>query len=174
MIRVARTEDLTQPFLDEIKRLCELAYGEPFVEDWDHALGGTHFVVVEGGAPVCHASVVERLLEAGGLPLRTGYVEAVATHPGRRRRGLAGTVIEAASAHIREGFALGGLCTGENSFYARFGWETWRGPTYVLTDAGPVRTAGEDGNVMVLRTPRTPALDLAGPIVCDDRPGDVW
>jgi hypothetical protein len=37
-----------------------------------------------------------------------------------------------------------------------------------------VRTAEEDGNVLVLRTPATDDLDLAGPITCDWRPGDVW
>jgi aminoglycoside 2'-N-acetyltransferase I len=37
-----------------------------------------------------------------------------------------------------------------------------------------VRTAEEDGSVLVLRTPVTGTLDLTGPLTCDWRPGDVW
>jgi hypothetical protein len=37
-----------------------------------------------------------------------------------------------------------------------------------------VRTAEEDGNVLVRLTPTSPELDLSAPISCDWRPGDVW
>ena len=48
------------------------------------ALGGTHVLLEVGGAIVSHASVVERILESGEHPMRTGYVEAVATRPSSR------------------------------------------------------------------------------------------
>jgi aminoglycoside 2'-N-acetyltransferase I len=171
---IARTQDLSPEALAAIKRLNEEAHGEPFVEDWDHALGGTHFFIEENGEPVSHASVVERRLETAGRSMRTGYVEAVATRPGRQRAGLATRVMEAVTVHIRLAFELGGLCTGQTDFYARLGWETWRGPTFVRTDGDPVRSADEDGNVMILRTPFTPDLDLDASISCEWRSGDVW
>lgn len=173
-LRIARTDELSPAELTEIKRLIEESYREPFVEDWDHALGGTHFIVEENREPVSHASVVERRLEIGERRLRTGYVEAVATRPDRQRVGLASLVMRAVTEHIRSEFELGALSTGENDFYARFGWETWHGPAYVRTGDEMVRTADEDGNVMILRTPSTPRIDLLRAISCDWRTGDVW
>jgi aminoglycoside 2'-N-acetyltransferase I len=173
-MRVVRTAELPPGYLDALKHMLEEAYGEPFVEDWDHALGGTHFLIEDGGEPVAHASVVERALEAGGRTLRTGYVEAVATRPDRRRAGLGTSIMRAATDHIRNAFELGALGTDLFDFYERLGWERWRGPTSVRTDEGAVRTPDEDGFIMVLRTPATTALDLEAPISCDWRAGDVW
>jgi aminoglycoside 2'-N-acetyltransferase I len=143
-------------------------------DDWDHVCGGVHAFVTEDGAPVAHGSVVERELHVGGVPLRTGYVEGVATRRDRRGRGLGTAVMLALGDEIRARFELGALDTSLFGFYARLGWERWRGPTFVRTDDGLAPTAEEDGYVMILRTPRTPALDLDVPISCDWRPGDVW
>ena len=59
-------------------------------------------------------------------------------------------------------------------FYERLGWRRWAGPTYVRTDAGLVRTAEDDGNVLVRLTPASPDLDLSAPLSCEWRSGDVW
>ena len=75
---------------------------------------------------------------------------------------------------IAEGYELGALGTGVQPFYEALGWERWRGPTYVRTDRGRERTPDEDGGILVLRTPLTPALDLDAPISCEWRIGDVW
>jgi len=143
-------------------------------DDADHAVGGVHWVAEAGGQIVGHASVVERALEVDGLPMRTGYVEAVATLPAWRRRGIATRLLQAAGEHIRATFELGALSTDVHGLYARLGWERWCGPTFVLTAAGPVRTEDEDDGIMVLRTVRTPPLTLAEPLSCDWRAGDVW
>ena len=148
---------------------------EPFSEDdWQHALGGTHVVLEIDGAIVAHASVVERELRIGGRPLRTGYVEAVATSPERQGRGLGTIVMSAIGELIRNGFEIGALGTGRHGFYERLGWRTWHGPGSVRTPDGPRRTPGEDGYVMILETPTTPPLEPGAPIDCDWRPGDVW
>lgn len=173
-MRIASTGELPARALESLKRLNEEAHGHPFVEDWDHALGGTHFFIEDAGEPVSHAAVVERWLETGGRRLRTGYVEAVATRPDRQRLGLGTRILEAVTDHVRAEFELGGLCTGDNAFYERFGWETWRGQTYVRTDDGLVRTEEEDGNIMILRTVSTPDIDVAGALSCEWRLGDVW
>jgi aminoglycoside 2'-N-acetyltransferase I len=168
------THDLTPEFLSALKRMLEDAYGEPLAEDWEHALGGVHFYITEGQEPVAHASVVERCLETADRQFRTGYVEAVATRPDRQRRGLGSRVVQAATAHVFEEYELGGLSTGQNDLYARFGWETWRGPTFVRTGSGLERTAREDGGVMVLRAGPSAGVDLDEAISCEWRSGDVW
>jgi aminoglycoside 2'-N-acetyltransferase I len=145
-------------------------------EDWAHAVGGRHVILGIDGAIVGHASVVERELHVAGRPIRTGYVEAVAIEPGRQGLGLGSTLMERVNTHVREHFELGALGTGRHSFYARLGWQTWRGPSSVRTATGELRTPDEDGYILVLETPSTPIqpLDLDAPISCDWRPGDVW
>lgn len=142
--------------------------------DWDHALGGLHLIATLDGETLAHASVVARELHAGGRPIHTGYVEAVATLPAVQGRGIGTLVMGAADEHIRETYELGALGTGEHGFYARLGWQTWQGPLFVRTLDGPQRTPDEDGGIMVLTTPSTGPLDLAAPLSCDWREGDVW
>lgn len=148
---------------------------EGFTEDdWQHALGGTHFLLEIDGAIAAHGSVVERELHVGGVPLRTGYVEAVATDPARQGRGLGTRLMTDVNAHIRAEFEVGALGTGSHHFYERLGWMTWQGPSSVRTAHGLERTPDEDGYILVLATPASPALDLHAPISCEWRPGDVW
>jgi aminoglycoside 2'-N-acetyltransferase I len=71
-------------------------------------------------------------------------------------------------------YRLGALSTGVVGFYERLGWVVWEGPTFVTMEAGLVRTAEEDGNVLVRLTPTSPELDLSAPISCEWRPGDAW
>jgi aminoglycoside 2'-N-acetyltransferase I len=148
---------------------------EGFTEDdWEHALGGLHFVLDVEGEIVTHAAVVERELHLGDRPLQTGYVEAVATAPQLQGRGFGTLVMEAVTAHIRDTFELGALGTGRHHFYERLGWRTWAGSAFVRTPEGPRRTPDDEGYILVLRTPRSPVFDLTEPISCDWRPGDAW
>jgi aminoglycoside 2'-N-acetyltransferase I len=143
-------------------------------DDWEHATGGLHFVVDVDGEIVAHASVVERELHVGGRPLRTGYVEAVATAPGRQGAGLGSLLMVEVTAHIRDGFELGALGTGRQSFYERLGWRIWDGPSGVRTADGLRATPDDDGYIMVLTTATSPPLEAGAPISCEWRPGDVW
>lgn len=148
---------------------------ERFTEaDWDHALGGTHFVLDLEGTVIAHAAVVERELHLDGRALRTGYVEAVATAPARQGAGFGSTLLEAVNEHIRTSYELGALGSGRHHFYERLGWRTWRGPSGVRTVDGLQRTPDDDGFLLVLETPSSPPLDLTASISCDWRPGDVW
>jgi aminoglycoside 2'-N-acetyltransferase I len=142
--------------------------------DWSHAVGGVHVIAEADGRVVAHASVVQRELHTAGQRLRTGYVEAVATRPSHQREGLGSLVIGEVGELIDRTYRLGALATGVSGFYERLGWVVWEGPTSVRTAAGLVRTAEEDGNVLVRLTPTSPELDLSAPISCDWRPGDVW
>jgi aminoglycoside 2'-N-acetyltransferase I len=117
---------------------------------------------------------VERELHVAGRPIRTGYVEAVATVPRRQGEGLGTRAMAAVGEIIEADFELGTLGTGSHHFYERLGWETWRGPAFVRTPDGDRRTADDEGFILVLRTVRTPTLDLSAAISCEWRPGDVW
>ena len=143
-------------------------------DDWEHALGGTHFILELDGKIVAHASVVERELHVGGKPLRTGYVEAVATAPDRQGMGLGSRLMVDVTAWVRDRFELGALGTGRHSFYERLGWRTWAGPSSVRTREGERRTPDDDRFILVLATPSSPQLDPTAPISCDWRSGDVW
>ena len=172
------TNELTAHETAAIRELLWSAYGsdeEGFTEDdWEHAIGGMHFVLEIDGEIVAHASVVEREFDVDGRPLKTGYVEAVATAPDRQGEGFGSLVMSAVTSWIRERFELGALGTGRHAFYERLGWLTWKGPSSVRTAGRPRRTPDEDGDILVLPTGSSPELDLEAPISCDWRPGDVW
>ena len=178
-LRRLATSELSAAEVAAIRSIMVAAFGDDDEErfrdeDWEHALGGCHFVLQLDGEIVAHASVVEREIHVGGRPLRAGYVEAVATAPAHQGAGLGSVVVEDVNAFIRAGYELGVLGTGRHQFYERLGWQTWRGPSSVRTPEGDHRTPDEDGFILVLETPATPPLDLAAPISCDWRPGDVW
>jgi aminoglycoside 2'-N-acetyltransferase I len=148
---------------------------EGFTEfDWQHALGGMHFLLDVDGEVAVHAAVVERELQIDRRPIRTGYVEAVGTRPDRQYQGLGTIVMRDVGAWIDDQFELGALGTGSHGFYQRLGWVTWRGPTSVRTADGTAPTPDEDGYILVLPTRHSPPLDFDAPISCDWRPGDVW
>ena len=178
-LRQLATEALTSAETATIRSIMTAAFGpgdNAFTEDdWRHALGGLHFVLDVDGMIVTHAAVVERLLHLGDRPpVRTGYVEAVATIPGQEGNGFGSQVMEAVNAHIRATYDLGALGTGRHHFYERLGWQTWRGPAHVRTSAGLHRTPDDEGYILVLRTPASPEYDLTEPISCEWRPGDAW
>jgi aminoglycoside 2'-N-acetyltransferase I len=178
VVRSLESDDLLPGEVSALGDLFRAAWGsgsDRFTdEDWEHSVGGLHFILEEDHGIVAHASVVERDLHTGAHRLATGYVEAVATRPSHQRRGYASTVMRDVAEYIDRTFRLGALATGRTAFYERLGWLVWKGPLFVRTDSGLTRTAEEDGNVLVRLTPTTPELDLAAPLSCDWRPGDVW
>ena len=179
VLRRLATAQLAPSDIAGIRALMDVAFGddedERFTEDdWQHALGGVHFLLDLEGAIVAHGSVVPRDLYVGGRRLRAGYVEAVATEPDRQRQGLGSRLMTALNETIRNEYELGALGTGRHSFYERLGWLTWRGPSFVRTATGDVRTPDDDGYILVLPTGTSPELDLGAPIACEWRRGDVW
>jgi len=178
-LRRVSTPDLTPAETAAVRDLLAVAFGpdedDRFTDqDWEHAVGGLHFVLDLGGEIVAHAAVVERDLHVDGRPLRTGYVEAVATAPDRQGIGLGSLLMADVTSYIRETFELGALGTGRHHFYERLGWLTWAGPSFVRTADGIQPTPDDDGYILVLPTPSSPPLDVGGSIGCDWRPGDVW
>lgn len=180
-VRTLQTDELEdEPELhDEALRLCEAAFNQSFAGAWRRIGPGLHVIAMDGTRATAHAMIVDRRIYLGHEPdlaLDVGYVEHVATWPELQGGGHGTAVMREIGRIIGEEYALGALATGSNRFYERLGWETWRGPTSVrMQDGQRVRSADEDGSVMILRTPRTPAdLDPTGPIAVDWRVEEPW
>jgi aminoglycoside 2'-N-acetyltransferase I len=174
-VRITHTADLDQPTLAAARSLLDDVFeGEMTDDDWDHALGGVHALVWEGTDLIGHASVVQRRLLHRGRTLRTGYIEGVGVRTDRRRRGIAGAMMDALEGVIRGAYELGALGSTDEArdFYTGRGWQRWRGATSALTPTGISRTEDDDGSIYVL--PLTVPLDLDGDLTCDWRDGDVW
>lgn len=128
----------------------------------------------DGNELIAHASVVERGLLYQERRLKTGYVEALAVAPARRRAGLGSKVMEQVELMLQNEFELGALSTTDLALplYERRGWQRWRGTTWVQTPNGPRRTPEDDDSLFVW--PVTAPLDVHGSLTCDFRRGDVW
>ena len=179
VVKQLATDQLSAPQTEQIRTLLWAAFAKDehggfTEEDWQHSIGGTHFFAEVAGDIVAHASVVARTLHVAGVPIQTGYVEAVATAPQIQGRGHGTAVMREVNTLIERDFALGTLGTGSQGFYERLGWRVWRGSSSVLTGAAEEATPDDDGYIMVLLTPSTPPISLDAPIACEWRPGDVW
>lgn len=169
------TGDVPAVLLHKIRVLLLDAFDGGFSEDdWEHALGGWHAIVTEGGQPIAHAAVTPRVMQIGGRTFRSGYVEAVGTDPSVRRSGHGSRVVTAVMEVIRQEFDIGVLSTGRQAFYEPLGWERWQGPTFVIRDGEKVRTEEEDDGIMVLRFGPSSTVCLTDPIACRSRTGDDW
>ena len=175
-VRTAHTADLTTVERARVRDLLDRAFDGGFTDhDWEHALGGLHVLVVDGGIPVAHAAVVQRRFRHDDRTRRGGYLEAVAVHPRWRGRGLATAVLGPAERIIDHAYELGALSASAaaRGLYLARGWLPWQGETWALSPSGPVRTADEDESTLVRIVPGT-ALHLTGSLACDWRDGDVW
>lgn len=171
-----RTEALDVPTRAAIIRVCIAAHEN---EDFQNLFtyipsGGIHFLGYAADTLVGHAVVTTRWLQPADLPqLKTGYVDAVSTAPDHQGRGVGSAVMRALAAAIAEEYEVACLETDREGFYARLGWESWRGPLAGRSPDGPIPTPDQRG-VMVLRLPRTPALDFDGPLSIECQPGRIW
>lgn len=161
-------------WVDETRDLLDRAFDGDFSgEDWAHALGGWHALVLEHNRVVAHGAVVARTLWVGAEAHQVGYVEAVATEPHRQRCGHGTTVMSALNQVIGSRFDFGALSTSSHEFYERLGWVRWTGPTFVIENGSWVRTPDEDAGIMVLRSPNV-HLNRTAPLGCEPRSGDDW
>ena len=163
---------LTPKLADAVRSLCDAAYNTataPFFE----ALGaGEHLLGLRDGELVSHLMWVMRWLQpAGQAPLRTAYVEMVATVPEAQRLGYASTLLEQ-FVPLVGGYDVAALCPATDSLYGRLGWQFWRGPLSARRDGQVLPTLEE--RVMILRLVQTPALDLDLPLSVEWRPGEIW
>lgn len=173
-VEVVSSEAVHGALRDALLSLCSRAYEEDFSPYLALLSPAVHLFARLDGELVGHAAWVERELRAANLaPLRTAYVEAVATAPEHQGNGYASAVLSRLPAFLGD-FALAALSPSDDGFYGRLGWERWRGPLSYL-DPGGTEIATPEEQVMILRLPRTqPALELDAPLSTDWRPGEVW
>jgi aminoglycoside 2'-N-acetyltransferase I len=119
-----------------------------------------------------HAVVTTRWLQPENLPvLKTAYVDAVAAHPRYQGQGIGSAVLRHLAAVIAD-YEIACLETERVSFYARLGWEEWRGPLAGRRGTEIILTPDQKG-IMILRLPRTPQLDLDSLLTIEYQ-GRIW
>jgi GNAT superfamily N-acetyltransferase len=157
----------------EVRLLCRVAYDEDLDAYYRQMCPGVHVLGRADGRIVAHLMIVPRWLQPDGHPpLRTGYVELVATDPAYQGRGFASALLRRVPMLLQD-YALGALSPSDHRFYARLGWESWQGPLAVRTANGLEPSPDEE--VMVLRLPATPpTLDLGAGLSVEWRPGEAW
>ncbi len=172
-VEIVESAALTTSQRDAVVTLCTEAYEEPFAAYLADIGPGVHLLGTVDGRLVSHVMWVPRVLYLdGGQVLHAAYVEAVATLPGSQGNGYATRLMRAVPALI-DSFQLGALSPSDEAWYARLGWELWRGPLSVRERDTVVNTPEEE--IMILRLPRTPSsLNVRAPLACDWRPGEVW
>ncbi len=168
------TGELAPSLRAEILAVCESAYEEPMAPYLADIGPGVHAVGRIDGRLATHAMLVTRTLQmTGRRALRTAYVEMVATAPSLQGRGYASALLRDLVTQLGD-YDLAALSPSDEGFYARLGWELWRGPLSVRTDRG-LEASPDDEAVMILRLARTPPdLDLDAPLSVEWRPGEVW
>lgn len=200
-VEVVSRSALSPAHVDAVAAVCERAYEEDLRAALADFTDATHVLGFLGDAPagdalVSHACWVPRTLGYGGppprwsgtspassgvIPLRTAYVELVATDPPHQGRGYASAVLRALAAAIAASppgaypgtYDVGALSPSDAAFYARLGWEVWRGPLFEAGPDGRV-VPTDDEEIMVLGLPGARPLDLTQPLVAPWRPGDIW
>jgi aminoglycoside 2'-N-acetyltransferase I len=171
---VRSSAELSTQARDEILALCDRAYGEDLRPAFNGFVEPVHVLATVEGAIVSHALWVTRwLVPRGSAPLRTAYVEAVATDPVHERRGFASAVMRTLVSRVAT-FQLAALCPSDHgqALYRRLGWERWIGPLSIRQGAGVVETPEE--SVMIYRLPWSPPLDLTEPLSAEWRLGELW
>lgn len=171
-VEVLHVNQLTSQQLSEIHALCNRAYNTDLESLFQTFTDVTHVIGYWGSAIVSHAMWVTRWLQPGSQPpLRTAYVEMVATEPQFQGRRFATALMRRLATAIQE-FELGGLSPAEPTLYTKLGWVFWQGPLFIRTEDGLISTP--DGSVMILRLPKTPFLDLTLPLSAEWREGELW
>src|SRR6059058_1809874 len=107
------SDDVDAGTREALRRLWDRAFAECFSDDdAEHAYGGVHVLMRDGGGVVGHASAVPRRIRFGdGSWLTVGYVEAVATDPRRQRQGIGRSVMQRLQSEIARRWPVALLST---------------------------------------------------------------
>lgn len=171
--QISKAAELTPHDRQALIDLCTAAYEEAFDHLFDSLPDSTHIIARLENEIVSHAAWVTRWLQPEGVPeLRTAYIEAVATLPRYQGQGFGSAVMRKLVPLIND-YELGALSPSYSAFYARLGWELWQGPLFIRTAEGLVASPADE-EVMIMRLPQTPALDLRAALSAEWRAGELW
>jgi aminoglycoside 2'-N-acetyltransferase I len=172
-IQVKKGQDFSESEYAEMLALCSQAFRRDYSPVFKLFQDTTHIFGRYDGQLVTHALWITRWLQIGtSPPLRTAYIEALATELNHRKKGFASEIMKRVTREIQD-FDIGALSTGSPDFYTRLGWQLWCGPLFIRTEKGLMPTPNEHG-VMVLLLPRTPPLDIDVPLSAEWRKGELW
>jgi GNAT superfamily N-acetyltransferase len=154
--------------------LCRIAYDEDLTELFESVGPAVHVQIREDESLVSHAMWCTRWLQVDrDPPLRTAYVETVATHPAHRRLGLGSRVMRRLIAEIPDEFELAALSPATVPFYERLRWRRWLGPLSMRMPDGECVSTPEEA-VMIHALPGRPHVDHRRPLSVEWRVGEVW
>ncbi|MFL5591130.1 MAG: GNAT family N-acetyltransferase [Ktedonobacteraceae bacterium] len=174
MVTSQRTEELNAETRASIIHVCRTAHQE---DEFTHLFsyipsGGIHVLAYREQELIGHAVATTRWLQPEGLPLlRTAYIDAVATLPAYQGQGIGSTLMRHLATVLSD-FEMACLQTERVSFYARVGWEVWRGPLAGRRATELLPTPDQKG-VMILRLAHTPPLDIDRLLVIEYA-GRIW
>ncbi len=172
-LKTISADQLPNGVRNRVIELCTHAFEEdyrPFIDSFD---GAIHVLGYLENHLVTHALWVTRWLQVDdGRLLRTAYVEGVATQKELRQRGFAQAVMEELVRGV-EDYELAALSPFDVTYYARLGWELWRGPLFIRHGEA-VESSPADEEVMIYRLPKTPKLDLHAALSAEWRIGEPW
>ncbi|GAP09476.1 predicted acetyltransferase [Bellilinea caldifistulae] len=172
-IQVVQSAFLSDEDRKPIIALCNRACEEDLEPLFNTFVGATHVLGYHNGLLASHALWVTRDLQVGNSPLlRTAYIEALATDPAYRGRGFATAIMKRVADEIQD-YELAALSPSSVAFYERLGWELWHGPLFIRTQTDLLPSPDQE-QVMILRLPKTPPLDLNAPLSAEWREGELW
>ena len=142
-IQIIQGALITDIQYQDIIALCNRAYREHLDPLFRVLPAEAHVLGFLSGELASHAMWVTRWLQPGeAKPLRTAYVEMVATDPQHQRKGFAAAVMRRLVEAIPD-YELAALCPAEPDLNARVGWRFWRGPLFIRTGRGLIETPDE-------------------------------
>lgn len=171
---VMTDQQLTTTHLQQLNALFIDAFEQNFSDDdFEHLYGGIHIIASANTIIIGHAALIPRTIHIDGSPYQVGYIEGVAVASTYQRQGIGAQIMRQITDMAAHDFVVAMLSTGEHDFYARFGWQRFKGESYVDNHGTIERTADEDEGLMVL-TNLTHLNQPGIAWVCDWRTGDVW
>jgi aminoglycoside 2'-N-acetyltransferase I len=173
-LQIKLGKDLSAKEYAAIVALCTQAFELDYTPHMKSFVDPTHVIGWFHHKLVSHVLWITRWLQIGTAPLlRTAYIEALATEISYRNRGFASQLMRKAAAGIQD-YGIAALSTGSHGFYARLGWQLWRGPLYARKGKELIAMPQEQGCVMVYSLPQTPPLDIASPLSVEWRELEPW
>lgn len=185
-IKVIPAQQLTPIDLQSIQALCTRAFEEDVWCDYDYLKSAFHVIGRVNNKIVSHGLWTDRLLIVDGqAPLKTAYLEYVATEPALQGQGLASQLLRffieyiqndsllRTQLHIDKPYQIAALAPEDSDFYQRLGWQLWVGDLAIrLEDGQTIATLDDD--VMVYRLACTPIFSVTGALSAESREGEWW